>query len=245
MKRILMLLCSLLISLNVAADGHITVIKDLIEKGDYETAKKKIEVYEKLYPKEFTKDVVAFWMQKCDDGIAKKNRDEEIKVAKANAKRKEEEKRKQEAKLERERQQKEEARKQNKLVYISVETEIPGFEAHVRSCLNPVTTKIHNTSNKNDAYWMVVVETSIEETVEMTKYRAYACAEIKIVDLIENRIVYKETVTGDSELRIDKSFALNKAKDSLKKNVKQVLQDCVSKKIDSLRGDCDAINSGL
>lgn len=241
MKRILMLLCSLLISLNIAADGHITEIQKLIADGDYETAKRKITHYQKVYPKEFTEDVARFWTEKCDEAIKKKKEKE-----KADAKAKAQKEKAQKEKEEKEKElAKQEKRKKDKLLYFDIKSEIPGFEAHVRSCLNPVTTKIHNTSNKNDAYWMVVVETSIEETVEMTKYRAYAYAEIKIVDLIENRIVCKETVTGDSELRIDKSFALNKAKDSLKKNVKQVLQDCVSKKIDSLRGDCDAINSGL
>lgn len=231
MKRILMLLCSLLISLNIAADGHITAIKNLIDKGDYETAKKKIEIYEKLYPKEFTKDVVAFWMQKCDDGIAKKNRDEEIKVAEANAKRKEEEKRKQEAKLERERLQKEEARKQNKFVYKSVNATTIGGKEYAGMSRAIKADGVKFTDKEELAYWSVYITAEVydqkqnEHGENLIDYKSFVVAYLKIVNNITNSVIHQEEIKMNGSNTSSLEGATIKAYNKINKTIGEKIQE--------------------
>lgn len=200
MKRIIILLCTLLISLNVVADGHITVIKELIDKGDYETAKKQIELYEKLYPNVFTKEVAAYWTQKCNEGIK----------SAAEVKRK--------AQAEQVQRERKEARKQNKLVYISAKAttvggkEYPGMDKSVKS------DNLKYSDTEEFAYWSVYITAQVcdshTETIfnTMTRYHLKVVAYLKIVDNITNISIYEEEIevekthTGNYEGAADAAY---------------------------------------
>ena len=223
MKRILMLLCSLLISLNIAADGHITEIQKLIDDGDYETAKRKITHYQKVYPKEFTEDVVAFWMQKCDEGIDNKKRKEKIQADKAKARKEKEE-----------RLQKEEARKQNKLVYISAEATTIGGKEYAGMSSAIKADGIKFTDTKEDAYWSVHITAEVKDhhTKEndyngkkMKKYYSTVVAYLTIVNNITDSIIHQEEIRKESNSTQDYERAVNTAYQDINKKIWNKIQE--------------------
>ena len=132
-----------------------------------------------------------------------------------------------------ERLQKEEERKQNKLVYISVETDIPGLEKEICSFLSAGEEKVLTTSVIDDALWKLTVKTSIEEMEKQENdyYRLVFRAEIEILNLLTNEYLFKKVLTTE-ERKKNIKIAKYRADKSLVDSIKSfIIDDNICKKI--------------
>ena len=120
---------------------------------------------------------------------------------------------------------KQEKRKEMQLWYLEINSERPGFENEIESYLK-VAGNVKIANLKDDASKMLLVDVTetITETAEPFPFRANVTAEIQIVDLIENKVIFKKTILEDSDGgRGSKYAACEKAYANLSKTVSQEL----------------------
>lgn len=205
MKKLGILLISILISMSAYADGiqYFDHVRTLYEQGRYEEAIQGFTTCKKLYYDELDVASIDNWIDKCNQKIAAKKAATKRKAAEAKLA---EERRVAAEKLATEKAEKarlDSLRRVKKLLFVSsnafmVDKEYAGMHQAVKANISKNDPKQRFADNSEEAYWSVYITARIDRQEEeksafdpnIIQHYSWVVAYVKIVDNISDVTLY-------------------------------------------------------